>query len=47
MIYNYLVKLNDIGVEIVTLGACGHSALLYERLGFKRNFNNTVMKLII
>ena len=32
------------GVGIVTLGACGHSAFLYEGLGFKRCFNNTVMK---
>lgn len=39
--------INDLlnhGVGIVTLGACGHSAFLYERLGFKRCFNNTVMK---
>ena len=34
----------DNGAEIVTLGACGHSAFLYERLGFKRCFHNTVMK---
>ena len=32
------------GAETVTLGACGHSAFLYERLGFKKCFNNTVMK---
>ncbi|MCI9071817.1 MAG: GNAT family N-acetyltransferase [Lachnospiraceae bacterium] len=32
------------GAEIVTLGACGHSAFLYEKLGFKRSFNNTIMK---
>lgn len=34
----------DNGAETVTLGACGRSAFLYERLGFKRCFNNTVMK---
>lgn len=32
------------GAEIVTLGACGHSAFLYEKLGFKRSFNNIIMK---
>lgn len=32
------------GAGIVTLGACGHSAFLYETLGFKRCFNNIVMK---
>lgn len=39
--------INDLlnnGAGIVTLGACGCSAFLYERLGFKRCFNNTVMK---
>ena len=40
--------INDLlsnGTEIVTLGACGHSAFLYESLGFKKCFNNTIMKL--
>lgn len=32
------------GVETVTLGACGHSASLYEGLGFQRCFHNTIMK---
>lgn len=39
--------INDLlnkGAEIVTLGACGHFAFLSERLGFKRCFNNTIMK---
>lgn len=39
--------INDLlnnGAETVTLGACGYSAFLYERLGFKRCFNNIVMK---
>ncbi len=39
--------INDLlehGAEIVTLGACGHSAYLYEKLGFKRCFHNTVMQ---
>lgn len=39
--------INDLfhnGAGIVKLGACGHSAFLYERLGFKRCFSNTVMK---
>ena len=39
--------INDLlnnGAGIVTLGACDHSAFLYERLGFKRCFNNAVMK---
>lgn len=39
--------INDLlnnGAEVVTLGACGRSVYLYERLGFKRCFNNTVMK---
>lgn len=39
--------INDLlnkGAEVVTLSACGHSASLYEGLGFKRCFNNTVLK---
>lgn len=32
------------GAETVTLSACGHSAFLYERLGFKKYFNNRIMK---
>lgn len=39
--------INDLlnhGVETVTLSACGHAASLYEKLGFKRCFYNTVMK---
>lgn len=39
--------INDLlknGVEIVTLGACGQSVHLYERLGFKKCFNNIIMK---
>ncbi|MBD5456128.1 MAG: GNAT family N-acetyltransferase [Lachnospiraceae bacterium] len=39
--------INDLvrnGAETVTLGACGQSAYLYEKLGFKKCFNNTVMQ---
>lgn len=39
--------INDLlknGAEIVTLSACGHSVYLYEGLGFKKYFNNTIMK---
>ena len=32
------------GVEDVTLSACGESAYLYEKLGFKRYFNNVIMR---
>lgn len=32
------------GVETVTLGACGQSVHLYEKLGFKKCFNNIVMR---
>lgn len=32
------------GAETVTLSACGHAALLYERLGFQRYFNNRILK---
>ena len=32
------------GAEIVTLAACGQSVYLYERLGFKKCFNNIIMK---
>ena len=39
--------INDLlknGAEIVTLSACGQSVPLYERLGFKKCFNNIIMK---
>ena len=39
--------INDLlknGVEIVTLSACGESVYLYEGLGFKKYFNNIIMK---
>ncbi len=45
MLCSYAINdlLNN-GAEIVTLSACGHSAFLYEKLGFKRCFQNIVMK---
>lgn len=42
---SYAIKnLFNNGAETVTLGACGHSAFLYERIGFKRCFNNIIMR---
>ena len=32
------------GAETVTLGACGQSVQLYKGLGFKKYFNNTILK---
>lgn len=45
MLCSYAINdlLNN-GVEVVTLGACGHSAFLYEKLGFKRCFHNIIMR---
>ena len=39
--------INDLlnnGAETVTLGACGHSVHLYKKLGFKKYFNNIILK---
>ena len=32
------------GAETVTLGACGDAVHLYKGLGFKKYFNNTILK---
>ncbi len=32
------------GAETITFSACGHSVHLYEGLGFKKYFNNVIMK---
>lgn len=41
------VALTDLfanGVEDVTLSACGESVHMYEKIGFKRYFNNLIMR---
>jgi len=39
-----LKNLFESGVEDVTLSACGESACLYEKFGFKAYFNNVIMR---
>ncbi len=45
LLCSYTIKhLLNKGAEIVTPGARGYFASLYERLGFQRGFNNTIMR---